>query len=143
MKSYECSLRYCGIDIVSNHIDKTPAQARYAFYVHHSFDESYREMFKYIKSKYIGEMEISHLFQDKERFDDMCKRRGIEFAYLGMTVDIAGRKGKIVGSNQSLNLNIVFDGQVHDSNCHPTWEITYYDNDGNIVECFKKQKQVA
>jgi hypothetical protein len=121
-------------------IGKSPAQARYNFWkecLSDAFDEGYSYFFKYIKSKYIGEVKPNHFFNDAERFRQMCKKRGIEFAYQGMMVSVDGEKGKIAGSNNSLNLDVLFDGKSFLSNCHPHCNIDYYNSDGSLAKSFK------
>ena len=64
--------------------------------------------------------------------------RGVPFARIGMRVSVGGEFGRIVGNNSSANFNVLFDddsrygGEV--LNCHPNWEITYYDDDGLVIE---------
>jgi hypothetical protein len=47
------------------------------------------------------------------------------------------RFGVICGANSSGNLNIRFDGDNYSQNCHPHWEMAYYDKKGNIIESFR------
>lgn len=77
-----------------------------------------------------------------QAYRDFAKRRNIEFSYCGMKVNVSGKNGIIVGHNSSSNLDVFYPegeykGQTH--NCHPWWETTYYDNEGNIVKDYKKQ----
>ncbi|MGQ5528592.1 hypothetical protein [Bacillus sp. CGMCC 1.60114] len=67
----------------------------------------------------------------------MCKRRKIEFAYLGMRVEIIGKVGTIVG-NWKTNLYVVFDGDSNKYNVHPHWEIAYFDENGRVVKEYQK-----
>jgi hypothetical protein len=73
----------------------------------------------------------------------MADMRGIKFAYQGMKVSVCGQMGTIVGSNQSLNLDVVFDGQYHRNNCHPWHETVYFDRKGNVVADYRKQVAVS
>ncbi len=72
----------------------------------------------------------------EEKFQDQAQRRGIEFAKIGMRVSVNGKMGTIKSMNNHLNLDVVFDGQKHKSNCHPHWMTKYYDNEGNIIKEF-------
>ncbi len=47
--------------------------------------------------------------------------------------------GCIVGGNESSNLDVVFDGEYHKINCHPYYEIVYYDKVGNIVADYREE----
>ena len=72
-----------------------------------------------------------------ERFAEMASRRGIECAHIGMRVSVKGRSGVIVGSNDANNLNVIFDGQKHAVNCHPTWETRYFSVDGSVLASYE------
>lgn len=75
---------------------------------------------------------------------DMKRCRGIDFARIGMQVEVAGDIGTIVGMNSSANLDVKFANQVkygkHDHNCHPTWETRYFDADGKVIADYCKNK---
>jgi len=74
--------------------------------------------------------------------DDMKRIRGIDFAHIGQMVEVGGDVGTIKGMNYSGNLDIVFANQLkHGSgkhNCHPTYNIKYYDQNGVLVSDFGK-----
>ena len=69
--------------------------------------------------------------------DYVKKQRGLDFVKRGMRVEHCynGKtlKGKITSGNSSGNLNILFEGEKHPQNCHPTWAMKYFDNDGNVI----------
>ncbi|MGR5982215.1 hypothetical protein ACT7CN_09580 [Bacillus cereus] len=46
--------------------------------------------------------------------------------------DLTRMGGTNVG-NCKINLLVLFDGELEKHNCHPYWEITYYDDEGNAV----------
>lgn len=82
-----------------------------------------------------------------ERFiDDMITGRGIEFARIGMAVEVNGDMGTIDGMNSSANLNVRFTNQLkygkHLHNCHPTWNVKYYDAEGKVIAHFDDSKCV-
>jgi hypothetical protein len=74
---------------------------------------------------------------------DMKRCRGIEFARIGMQVEVDGDMGTIVGMNSSANLDVVFVNQLKygkgKHNCHPTWEICYFGADGKIIADYRKK----
>lgn len=77
----------------------------------------------------------------QQRFiDEMVRVRGIEFARIGMQVEIDGSVGTIVGANASANLQVTFANQAkHGSkprNCHPTWRAKYFDENGELIAEF-------
>lgn len=142
LKTFKCYIPkyFDGQDLSSNHVAKTAAAARYQFYQEHEFDCGYAKVFSEIKSKSLGLVKPDHFFGSAEQFERIVKYRGIEFAYQGMAIDVAGRKGIIVGGNSSSNLDVLFDGGTAPSNCHPNYETTYYGEDGEIIKDFKEKK---
>ena len=72
--------------------------------------------------------------------DDMIRCRGIEFARLGMMVEVDGDLGTIVGMNRSANLDVQFANQLKRGNgaknCHPTWRTKYFDASGAVIAHF-------
>ncbi len=91
-----------------------------------------------IRCKVIGQPHTSEAFQGCADY------RGEGFAYCGMRIALSsGNKGVIVGHNDSANFNILFyEGEYAGQtlNCHPNWEITYYDSDGNVIKSFVQSK---
>ncbi|MDU7313111.1 MAG: hypothetical protein E7L31_17310 [Aeromonas sp.] len=74
--------------------------------------------------------------------EDMLRCRGIEFAEIGMQVEVDGAIGTIVGMNGSANLDVRFANELvygkglH--NCHPTWNVKYFDGTGQVIAHFDK-----
>jgi hypothetical protein len=56
-----------------------------------------------------------------------------------MAVDVDGKRGVVTGGNTAMNIQVRFEGQRHSCNCHPTWETTYYDQNGTIMAEYKQQ----
>jgi len=80
--------------------------------------------------------------KEKQFIDDMKRCRGIDFARLGMMVEVDGDVGTIIGMNQSANLDVMFANRLkhgkHPMNCHPTWRIRYFDEKGEVIaDCTK------
>jgi len=79
--------------------------------------------------------------------DDMKRTRGIDFARLGMMVEVSGELGTIVGMNSSCNLDVVFANQLKRGkgkhNCHPTWDIAYFDKEGNVIADYREKSQAT
>lgn len=65
--------------------------------------------------------------------------RGMPFVKQGMRVFSAHykRHGRVASSNASGNLNIRFDNETRTVNCHPSWMIDYFDDDGNVVASYR------
>ena len=69
----------------------------------------------------------------KESFQNMITARGIEFAKIGMTVEVDGKKGKIAG-NHGHNLLVRYKKYGKAYNCHPWWRVKYFDKSGNLIK---------
>jgi hypothetical protein len=54
--------------------------------------------------------------------------------------------GTIEGMNSSANLNVRFTNQLkygkHLHNCHPTWNVKYFDAEGKVIAHFDDSKCV-
>lgn len=112
----------------------TAAKARYAAYL--DMSECY-ESFADFLADIVSCRRIFRIHATTdESFAEMANNRGIPFARIGMRVSAAGRYGTITGCNVSDNLNVLFDGETTATNVHPTWRITYYDDNGNIIARF-------
>ena len=77
---------------------------------------------------------------------DMLRCRGIEFAELGMMVEVDGDIGTIEGINGSANLDVRFTNQLKHGkqlhNCHPAWRIKYFDKNGVVIAHFDDKQCV-
>ena len=65
--------------------------------------------------------------------------RGVPFVRAGMTIEVGGDRGVIVGSNDSGNFDVLYTGGKHNGmtlNCHPTWMTRYFDKDGTLLADF-------
>jgi hypothetical protein len=75
--------------------------------------------------------------KQQQFIDDMYRYRGIEFARLGMLVEVDGDVGTIVGFNGSANLDVqFFDTRkfgIRPSSCHPCRNIKYFGADGALL----------
>lgn len=75
--------------------------------------------------------------KDQRVVSDMMYHRGIDFAFIGMMVEVDGDIGTIVGMNSSANLDVVFANKLKygngKSNCHPFWWVKYFGADGKII----------
>lgn len=116
-------------------IGPTPGKAKYSHFLDRSLGDfmTFGEFVKQAKCRLVRKFRPSDLFGDTEQFNHMKQARGIEFAYQGMKVEVAGRPGIIVGANYGQNLDICFEGESWASNCHPHWRVKYFDHKGNLV----------
>ena len=71
--------------------------------------------------------------------EKMTQLRGMDWVRIGMMVEMSGHIGTIKGMNSSANLDVLFANQQRMGsrplNCHPKWNIRYFDENGNII-CF-------
>jgi len=131
---WECSIEYDDYTHREQIVAETRSKAKYAFFLSHlSWCYSFHECYGFARCRLVGELDPCHFF-DSRGFDNMKTNRGIEFAFIGMAISVNGKRGVIVGSNGSLNLNVYFDGVIH--NCHPHWKTVYYDNMGIVIKSF-------
>lgn len=90
---------------------------------------------------------MKKLTKDEQFVADMVRCRGIDFAKLGMMVEVYGDIGTIVGMNGSANLDVVFTNQLkygkHKHNCHPTCEVKYFDSDGKLIADYTTKSTAA
>ena len=90
---------------------------------------------------------MTTLRKAEQFIEDMRRCRGIDFARIGMQVEVDGHIGMITGMNASGNLDVVFSNQQkwgkQSHNCHPTWEICYFDGTGNILADYRSVKKTS
>ena len=64
-------------------------------------------------------------------------QRGLHFIKKGMRVELSygsvKKKGIIKGGNSSGNIDVLFVGEKRPDNCHPTWGMKYFDEEGNVI----------
>lgn len=119
------------------------AQAVSMFYKEfklHKTDMSYSDFKKIAICEYVGLDNLEQFYSKEKYFLRMCKFRKIEFAYMGMRVEIAGKMATIVG-NHKTDLLVVYDGMPHESKADPRWEIIYFGKNGEIVRDWRKAKE--
>jgi len=125
-------------DNTETEIAATPGKAKYQFFRGHEIGDmiEFGDFVKKVKCHLVHKFKVEDLFTPHiEEFERMKKSRGIEFAYLGMRVEMNGKKGTIVGY-YGMNLLICLDGNWWGDNCHPWWKMKYFDNDGNLIKEF-------
>lgn len=135
LKSYKCSLdgEYWTTFNATSYGDAKMQYLRH-------LDDCCGDCYLAIRCRCTGAIYTSEEFKRNARY------RNIEFAYCGMVIDIDGRKGIIVGHNDSANLYVLFTegeykGKVY--NCHPNWKTTYYDSKGEIIKTFEVSKAAS
>jgi hypothetical protein len=71
---------------------------------------------------------------------EMIRCRGIEFAQVGMMVEVSGEIGTIKGMGSSANLEVLFSNVLKHGNqprtAHPTWKVKYFDAAGTVIAHF-------
>lgn len=55
--------------------------------------------------------------------DRVCKMRGLGDIKRGTPCEVDGRKGIVVGGNDSANLNVLFEDSDAVSSCHPDYRM--------------------
>ncbi|MGQ7108377.1 hypothetical protein ACUN13_29560 [Bacillus cereus group sp. Bce041] len=119
------------------------AQAVSMFYKEfklHKTNMPYSDFKRIVNCEYIGLDNLEQFYSKEKDFLRMCKFRKIEFAYMGMRVEIAGKMATIVG-NHKTDLLVVYDGMSHESKADPRWEIIYFGENGEVVRDWRKAKE--
>jgi len=123
---------------------KTHSAAKYQFYL--SCCDWYNEGFsEFQKGKWrinkIGKPTLKSLYGSAEGLAETCKYRIIAFVKLGMKVHLTGfGYGYVVGKNSAANLDVYFPDRDAIDNCHPYWELDYFDEDDKLIKSYKKDK---
>ncbi|TSI19934.1 hypothetical protein FOT98_08940 [Bacillus sp. HY001] len=87
----------------------------------------------------LGLDNLEQFYCKEKNFLRMCKFRKVEFARMGMRVQIAGKMATIVGNHKS-DLLVIYDGFSYESKADPRWQIVYFDEAGAVVKDFRKGK---
>jgi hypothetical protein len=65
------------------------------------------------------------------------------FLHRGLEVEVDGRKGRVVGGNSQLNIQVRFPGERYSGNYHPTRQTTYYKGGGVIADYKRSVKETS
>jgi hypothetical protein len=137
LKRFKVRVKGRGDDYWSSCIAISVSQAKYKFFLEMEFENPFKEVMSCFQVRRDGE-----LYQTSEEFKLNAVYRGIEFAYCGMRVEVAGKPGVIIGHNSSANLDVLFDGWDALSNCHPWWKMKYFDKEGNLIADYTVDRAV-
>ncbi|MET3290592.1 UNVERIFIED_CONTAM: hypothetical protein ABID98_003162 [Brevibacillus sp. OAP136] len=120
-------------------VAETAGKAKYEHYqyMREFWDVKFQEFLKHVTCRKVGPASAKSFFGNKEQFERNCVYRNIPFAYQGMRIEVAGKMGTIVGSNNSCNLDVVFEDRWYAENCHPWWETRYFDEAGNVIKDYR------
>ncbi|MEH7458489.1 MFS transporter [Bacillus pseudomycoides] len=126
----------CTQEIIA--FDEMDAKRRYYRTFKYGFyGMEFDDFIKHVKCENLGLVNFAQLLKKEAQFQRMCKKRRIPFAYIGMDVQVLGRKGKIIGNCKN-NLLVLFDGDTEAYNCDPRFEVAYFDQDGQIIKDTRK-----
>lgn len=67
------------------------------------------------------------------------EKRSMPFLKRGMRVEVDEKMGVVTSGNDSLNINVRYDGNNFSQNCHPKWETRYFDNKGTVIADYRKE----
>lgn len=62
----------------------------------------------------------------------VCEYRDLPPLKIGAECEVDGRRGIIVGGNDSANLSVLFDDCDHVSNCHPRYRMRIFNKTGGV-----------
>lgn len=118
------------------------AQAISLYYKEFKFNKTnmlFADFKELVTCESLGLDNLEQFYSKESNFIKMCKFRKVEFARMGMRVQIAGKMATIVGNHKS-DLLVIYDGFSYESKADPRWQIVYFDEDGAIVRDFRKEK---
>jgi hypothetical protein len=117
----------------------TAAKAKYKRYL--SFkDAGWDIEFKHLRCRSLG------LPKTSAEFKRTAKYRGVEFAEIGMRVQVGPDFGVLVKNNASANFDVLFESGKwagQELNCHPNWDIKYFAKDGSLIKEFPGYRKEA
>lgn len=134
-----CGDKWCVQRYIAESAAKAKAQ-HYHYLQDGLWEDDFFTVVKGMKCRKIGKASVVAFFGDHDQFERITKARGIKFAYQGMRIQVEGKLGTIVGGNDSMNLDVVFDGQWFTSNCHPWWKTVYFDNNGDVLADYREKR---
>ena len=73
-------------------------------------------------------------------FQEARQMRKMPFLRRGLRADMDGKAGRIT-SAKSAHLRIRYDGAKHSVFIHPTWHMTYYQEDGTVLKDETHEKE--
>ena len=117
---------------------ETPGKAKYQHYrMLDGLFDSFGEYLRWVKScQKLHKTQKEDYFRPTESFDRTRRYRGVPLAECGTEVELRGRRGFIVGDNDGCNFDVCFDNGIW--NCHPNYELVYFNKDGSIMYDFRK-----
>jgi hypothetical protein len=66
--------------------------------------------------------------------------RNMPWIKRGMRCNMDGKWGTVTAGDGA-SVRVCFDDKKRTVTCHPHWQMTYYDANGNIVKDYKEQQQ--
>jgi hypothetical protein len=141
VNTYKIHLRGYGTETLI--CEETAGKAKYRHYLQlEDAFESFDLYLRFVDScKCLRKAQKEDYFRKDRDFERTIKYRGIPLATYGTEVELNGKRGFIIGVNDSCNLDIKFDNGIF--NCHPNYELIYFDKCGNVLYDFRKKKGVT
>lgn len=118
VRAYECKVK--GFDWSTTIHAETAGKARYRYWLRVS-DPCPDVKFTDIRVLSCGPPVTS------DSFRRIAEYRGVPFARVGMRVIADGKRGVLVGANDSSNFDVLFEGGGV-GNCHPNYNMEYLTN---------------
>ena len=134
LKGYETETLICA---------ETAGKAKYEHYL--QLDDLFQDFAMYLhfveSCKCLRKAKKEDYYQKSDSFESTKNYRGVPLATYGTKVMLNGKTGFIVGDNSSCNFNVKFDDGIF--NCHPNYELVYFDGEGKVIYDFRKVKWVV
>lgn len=119
---------------------ETSGKAKYAHYL--QLDEMFESFAFYLyfveSCKCLRRAKKEDYFRQSDGFVRTKNYRGVPLADYGTEVELDGKRGFIIGSNDSCNFDVSFENGIF--NCHPNYELVYFDGCGQVLYDFRKRR---
>jgi hypothetical protein len=89
----------------------------------------------------LGEVSVAHFYRNTEDLARVAINRGVPNVKMGMKVNIDGRIAVLIGADCNCNFELMDTEEFCIIHAHPTWETTYYSDDGSVIYEFKKAQR--
>lgn len=129
LRAYETETLICA---------ETAAKAKYQHWLQlDDCFEDFRMYLHFVEScRCLRKARKEDYYQKHHDFEKNKRYRGVPLCDYGTEVELRGKRGFIIGANDSCNFDVKFEDGIH--NCHPNYELVYFDEQGNVMYDFRK-----
>lgn len=139
MNTYKITLK--GYETDSLICAETAGKAKYEHYFQtDELFDSFDTYLRFVKScRCLRKAKKEDYYRKNHDFERNKVYRGVPFCDYGTVVELSGKRGFIIGANDSCNFDVKFDDGIF--NCHPNYELIYFGDNGEVIYDFRKKKE--